>query len=121
MKFSKLLAYFLLTTILLMTLLPIICYAGNVIIIEIEDRSGVYIDTCQRCGVTCDYIIEHEWWTKRVHCVRHWCSNCGYDQCVGTYAEKHLMLAGECYWCGWPNHKKYPPRDGGIDDLVFHK
>lgn len=104
MKTKRFIAVFLLGIIILITALPLACFA--VTIIDIENRDGVFVGECFSCGEVCEYVIGHEWWTKQIHCIRHWCSNCGFDQNMGTYAEKHLMIGKECYWCGYPVRRK---------------
>ena len=44
---------------------------------------------CSSCKTTCPYTLDYEQWTDNVHCVRHWCSNCGKDQCGGVLGEDH--------------------------------
>ena len=124
-NYSRIITMFLIVIITLITFVPVICYAGSAIIesddntimleiedddgftiLEVEDRSGEYIGICGYCHTECAYTIGHEWWTKKIHCVRHWCSNCGFDQNMGIISENHLMFDKECYWCGYPVHKK---------------
>ena len=56
---------------------------------------------CFCCGVTCSYTVDYEAWTEDIHCVRHWCSNCGYDMCEGVLGEAHTMSNGVCTLCGY--------------------
>lgn len=60
--------------------------------------------TCSSCKTTCSYTVDYEQWTDSVHCVRHWCSNCGLDQCGGVNAESHTYNnSGSCTKCGYYN------------------
>lgn len=54
-----------------------------------EDRRAAYFEDvygitllatgyCSNCKRTCSYTVEYEQWTNSEHCVRYWCSNCGY-------------------------------------------
>ena len=59
---------------------------------------------CSSCKTTCPYTLDYEQWTDDVHCVRHWCSNCGYDQCGGVLGESHTYNnSGYCSKCGYYN------------------
>ena len=58
--------------------------------------------TCGSCGVTCAYTLGYSQWTENIHCVRHWCSNCGKDQCGGVLGEDHTFSnSGTCTKCGY--------------------
>ena len=57
--------------------------------------------TCYFCGVTCSYTVDYEQWTDNVHCIRHWCSNCGLDMCGGVLGEDHTISNGVCTLCGY--------------------
>ena len=60
--------------------------------------------TCGSCGQTCVYTLAYEQWTENVHCVRHWCSNCGEDQMGGVSGEAHAYdSSGTCTKCGYYN------------------
>lgn len=62
------------------------------------------VDTCPYCHVTCAYTLAYEQWTANVHCIRHWCSNCGKDQCGGVNGEAHTFNSnGICTKCGYDN------------------
>ena len=65
-----------------------------------EDRRAAYFEDvygitllatgyCSNCKRTCSYTVEYEQWKNSEHCVRHWCSNCGYDQAGGVNGEAH--------------------------------
>ncbi len=56
---------------------------------------------CSYCKGTYSYSLDYEQWTDDVHCVRHWCSNCGMDQCGGVLGENHTMSGGYCTKCGY--------------------
>lgn len=59
---------------------------------------------CSNCGKTCSYTLDYEQWTSSVHCIRHWCSNCGLDQCGGANAGNHSYNnSGYCTYCGYYN------------------
>ena len=72
-----------------------------------EDVYGISMlatGTCSLCDVTCSYTLDYEQWTEDVHCVRHWCSNCGLDQCGGILAGNHSYgSSGYCSLCGYYN------------------
>lgn len=56
---------------------------------------------CNNCKGTHSYTVDYEPWTDYDHCVRHWCSNCGLDQCGGVNGESHTMRNGTCTKCGY--------------------
>ena len=61
---------------------------------------------CSSCKTTCAYTLAYEQWTDSVHCIRHWCSNCGYDQCGGVNAGSHSFSHynssyDRCTYCGY--------------------
>lgn len=59
---------------------------------------------CSSCKTTCPYTLDYEQWTDDIHCVRHWCSNCGKDQCGGVLGEDHTYNnSGYCSKCGYYN------------------
>lgn len=58
---------------------------------------------CNNCNRTCSYSLDYEQWTSSVHCVRHWCSNCGSDQAGGVLGEAHSFSNGVCTKCGYDN------------------
>lgn len=77
-----------------------------------EDRRAAYFEDvygitllatgyCSNCKRTCSYTVEYEQWTNSEHCVRHWCSNCGYDQAGGVNGEAHSFRSGVCSKCGY--------------------
>ena len=79
-----------------------------------EDRRAAYFEDvygitllatgyCSNCKRTCSYTVEYEQWTNSEHCVRHWCSNCGYDQAGGVNGEAHSFRSGVCSKCGYSN------------------
>jgi hypothetical protein len=72
-----------------------------------EDVYGLSLlatGTCSVCKTTCSYTVDYEYWTEDVHCIRHWCSNCGYDQCGGVNAGSHTYSnSGTCTLCGYYN------------------
>ena len=70
-----------------------------------EDVYGITLlatGYCSNCERTCSYGVEYEQWTNSEHCVRHWCSNCGYDQAGGVNGEAHSFRSGVCSKCGTP-------------------
>ena len=67
--------------------------------------------TCPYCDVTCSYTVEYEYWTKNIHSIRHWCSNCGLDMCEGANAENHTFSNGVCTKCGYDNGTGTPEPD----------
>jgi hypothetical protein len=58
---------------------------------------------CSSCKKTCGYTLDYEQWTSSIHCVRHWCSNCDYDQAGGVLGEAHTFSNGVCTKCGYDN------------------
>lgn len=58
---------------------------------------------CVFCDTTCSYSVDYEPWTASEHCVRHWCSNCGKDQCGGVNGAAHTFSNGVCTKCGYDN------------------
>ena len=58
---------------------------------------------CGYCYETCPYTLEYEPWGENVHCIRWWCSLCGYDQNMGCNLENHTMSGGICTKCGYSN------------------
>lgn len=68
---------------------------------------------CSYCKGTYSYSLDYEQWTDDVHCVRHWCSNCGYDQVGGVLGESHTYSGGYCTKCGYGSGST---GGGGEDD-----
>ena len=59
---------------------------------------------CHYCGGTYSYTLDYEYWTETTHAIRHWCSNCGLDQCEGVNAGSHTYSnSGTCTLCGYYN------------------
>lgn len=59
---------------------------------------------CSKCEGTYSYTVGYDQWTDTIHCIRHWCSNCGYDQCGGVNAGNHSYnSSGYCTYCGYYN------------------
>ena len=58
---------------------------------------------CIYCKTTSSYTLDYEYWTTNIHSIRHWCSNCGLDQCEGAMAENHTFSNGVCSKCGYDN------------------
>lgn len=61
---------------------------------------------CSYCKGTYSYTLGYEQWTDSVHCIRHWCSNCGMDQCGGVNAGSHSFSHynssyDRCSYCGY--------------------
>ena len=50
---------------------------------------------CHYCGGTYSYTLDYEYWTETTHAIRHWCSNCGLDQCEGVMPEVTLTVTAE--------------------------
>ena len=67
-----------------------------------------YVGTCAYCGVTCIYGVNYEYFTKDLHSVRHWCSNCGDDQLGGVVSEEHVFSGSECIKCGYDSTCAHP-------------
>lgn len=81
-------------------------WAADNRVVFYEDVYGISMlatGTCATCGKTCSYTLAYEQWTSSVHCVRHWCSNCGDDQCGGVLGESHTFSNGTCTKCGYSN------------------
>lgn len=72
---------------------------------------------CSSCKGTYSYTLDYEQWTSSVHCVRHWCSNCGYDQCGGVLSEDHTYSGGYCTKCGYGSGST---GGGGGDTTCYH-
>ncbi|MBQ8186634.1 MAG: hypothetical protein IJ037_07150 [Clostridia bacterium] len=76
---------------------------------------------CHFCGVTCSYTVDYEPWTDKVHCVRHWCSNCGIDMCGGVLGEDHSMSNGVCTLCGYDDGTGTPePEPDPEPEVCYH-
>lgn len=59
---------------------------------------------CSCCEGTYSYTLDYEQWTATIHSVRHWCSNCGYDQLGGVLSGSHSYdNSGSCTKCGYYN------------------
>ncbi len=71
---------------------------------------------CSFCEGTYSYTLDYEQWTDDIHCVRHWCSNCGYDQCGGVLGEDHTYSGGYCTKCGYGSGDS----GGGGDTTCYH-
>lgn len=61
---------------------------------------------CSSCKGTYSYTLAYEQWTASVHCIRHWCSNCGYDQAGGVLGASHSYSHynssyDRCSYCGY--------------------
>ncbi|MBR3998127.1 MAG: hypothetical protein IKI93_07265, partial [Clostridia bacterium] len=57
----------------------------------------------------------------KVHCVRHWCSNCGLDMCGGVLGEDHTMSNGVCTLCGYDDGTGTPePEPDPEPDVCDH-
>ena len=61
---------------------------------------------CNSCKGTYSYTLAYEQWTSSVHCIRHWCSNCGYDQAGGVLGASHSYSHynssyDRCSYCGY--------------------
>ena len=63
---------------------------------------------CGYCYETCPYTLEYEPWGENVHCIRWWCSLCGYDQNMGCNLEDHTMSGGSCTKCGYSDIVECP-------------
>ena len=67
---------------------------------------------CISCDGTYSYTLGYTDMGDSYHAIRHWCSNCGMDQCGGTYIEDHTFGSnGICTKCGHNNGS-----GGGGDD-----
>ena len=81
-------------------------YADNRVV-YFEDVYGLSLlatGHCHYCGMTCSYTLDYEYWTETTHAIRHWCSNCGLDQCEGVNAGSHTYSnSGTCTLCGHYN------------------
>ena len=89
-----------------------------------EDVYGISLlatGSCSYCDGTYSYTLDYEYWTEDIHCVRHWCSNCGYDQCGGVLGEDHTFSNGVCTKCGYDNGTGSGGGDiGGGDTTCYH-
>lgn len=94
-----------------------------------EDRRAAYFEDvygitllatgyCSNCKRTCSHTVEYEQWTNSEHCVRHWCSNCGYDQAGGVNGEAHSFRSGVCSKCGYSNGSG--GGGGGGGNVCYH-
>ena len=81
----------------------IICHVFHIIM---KDEYKIQLPKCLHCGTECEFIVEYEIWTEDVHCVRYLCSNCKYDQSMGTKAEQHIIIDDKCCMCGYSNYNK---------------
>ena len=74
-------------------------------VVYFEDVYGTSLlatGICSSCGETCDYTLQYEQWTADSHCIRHWCSNCGFDQCGGLLPGEHTFNTNWlCTLCGY--------------------
>jgi hypothetical protein len=81
-----------------------------------DDRAAYFEDVygtatlatgyCSNCGGTYSYTLGYDQWTSSIHCIRHWCSNCGYDQCGGVLSASHSYSHysasyDRCSYCGY--------------------
>lgn len=81
---------------------PVRAYALTASVQAVAAASAV--GYCSSCGKTCAYTVAYEQWTDSIHCIRHWCSNCGMDQCGGVNAGNHTYnSSGYCTLCGFYN------------------
>ncbi len=76
--------------------------------------------TCPFCDVTCSYTVDYEQWTDNIHCVRHWCSNCGLDMCGGVLGEDHTMSNGVCTLCGYDDGTGGDEEEETEPDVCYH-
>ena len=60
------------------------------------------IGYCFMCEKNCEYVFGCEYMSEENHAVRHWCTECGYDQLAGCNIQKHSWM-GDC--CT----RMYPP------------
>lgn len=65
---------------------------------------------CITCDKNCEYVIGCEYMNEENHAVRHWCTECGYDQLAGCNIQKHDRT-GEC--CV----RMYPPENIEVFDF----
>lgn len=81
---------------------------------SLDNRATHFIDVygmmvlasgyCPYCKGTYSYTVAYEPWTSSEHCIRHWCSNCGLDQCGGVNGGSHTYNnSGSCTKCGYYN------------------
>lgn len=59
---------------------------------------------CITCDKNLEYVIGCEYMNEENHVVRHWCTECGYDQLAGCNIEKHDRTEECCV-------KMYPPEN----------
>lgn len=65
---------------------------------------------CIICDKDCEYVVGCEYMSEASHAVRHWCTECGYDQLAGCNIQKHDRT-GEC--CV----RMYPPENIEVFDF----
>ena len=104
-------------TVLEVGLIPSAESAVNVLYTHdwsLDNRATHFIDVygmmvlasgyCPYCKGTYSYTVAYEPWTSSEHCIRHWCSNCGLDQCGGVNGGSHTYNnSGSCTKCGYYN------------------
>ncbi|MDD3229291.1 MAG: hypothetical protein PHE09_08740 [Oscillospiraceae bacterium] len=120
-----------------LTALEIACIVSDDAVIETlfshdwsaSNRAAFFVDVygttfmatgyCAQCKKTCSYTLDYEQWTSSVHCVRHWCSNCGTDQAGGVLGESHSFSGGVCTKCGY-NNGSGGSGSGGGSTVCYH-
>lgn len=59
---------------------------------------------CSHCEASYPYSVEYIYSSASEHVVRHWCANCGLDQCGGVNFGSHSYdNSGNCVYCGYYN------------------
>ena len=75
---------------------------------------------CIFCKTTSSYTLDYEYWTEDTHSIRHWCGNCGLDQCQGAMGENHTFSNGVCSKCGYDNGSGGGGNTGGGTTTCYH-
>ena len=51
---------------------------------------------CIMCKKDCEYVFGCEYMSDEYHAVRHWCTECSYDQLAGCNIQKHNKMKECC-------------------------
>lgn len=94
---------------------PVMLLATSSSVAKVAPMTTVFASGyCFFCKRTCPYTLGYSQWTDDVHCVRHWCSNCGMDQCGGILGEFHSFVHynwnyDRCFLCGYLTECTHAP------------